>query len=64
MQCVFEQHLRGSVPGSPFDDVALRAFPGQRTVNQVVGDVRAILADCPGCEDAPWHKVLKRFAGT
>ena len=63
LQCVFEQHLRETVHGSPFDDSALRAFPGQRSVDQVVDDVRAILADCPGCSEAPWHKVRNRLRG-
>ena len=63
LQCVFEQHLRETTPGSPFDDSALRAFPGQRTVDQVADSVRDILSNCPGCAEAPWHKVRKRLQG-
>ncbi|CAE6920920.1 aspC [Symbiodinium sp. CCMP2592] len=50
MQCVFEQHLRGSLPG-------------QRTVDNVVSDVQAILASFPGCSEAPWSRVRKRLRG-
>ena len=53
LQCVFGQHLRETVPGSPFDDAVLRAFPGQRSVDQALDDVHAILAGCPGWADAP-----------
>ena len=63
LECVFEKHLQDAVPGSPFDEAVLSAFPGRLTADSLVAEVQALFRDIPNNEQAPWCRVRKRLAG-
>ena len=42
MQCVFEQHLRGNIAGSAFDDLVLKALPGNFGGQEFVNEVSSL----------------------
>ena len=63
LQCVSEQHLRASIPGSAFDIAVLQALHHDFEVHSFVQEVQSLFMECPGVLEAPWHKAVKRLQG-